>query len=330
MQRKRKIKKSYLVAYKDVHKRVKLLNSLGLIEESGIDKLPRNKITSRNQFDMKFASIHNPIYYRLTTGGIFNLVLYHVAETVEPPTAIFRYHGNNIIFRTFLYPFFKRSTLTRFRGTFLLNSVFTYLSKCCEVVDQTLATSNNNNMKVLIPLFNWNDIHGRNNETVTGRISDEFNINLLGGSRIKKINDKEIKISDQRNLIIIRLEDKYEATLIVNHKKVYTLGLEKSGDRLVVNKIATFGEDIALPLLNHHAKQNLLNLATSITMGTMVGRTRDEFIEFTAELDTEDLGILSKDQKVMNTLKEACKAHLNGYKAISKLERINSGILRDD
>jgi hypothetical protein len=153
---------------------------------------------------------------------------------------------------------------------------------------------------------------------------------LLGGSRIKKINDKEIKISDQRNLIIIRLEDKYEATLIVNHKKVYTLGLEKSGDRLVVNKIATFGEDIALPLLNHHAKQNLLNLATSITMGTMVGRTRDEFIEFTAELDTEDLGILSKDQKVMNTLKEACKAHLNGYKAISKLERINSGILRDD
>jgi hypothetical protein len=65
---------------------------------------------------MKFASIHNPISYRLTIGGIFNLVLYHVAETVEPPTAIFRYHKNNIIFRLFPYPFFKKSTLTRIKG----------------------------------------------------------------------------------------------------------------------------------------------------------------------------------------------------------------------
>ncbi|MGI0042397.1 MAG: hypothetical protein ACRD47_01690 [Nitrososphaeraceae archaeon] len=328
MQRKKK-GKSYLLAYKDVHKRVKRLYSLGLIEESGIDQLPRKKISSYTQFDMKFASIHNPIFYRLTLGGIFNLVLYHVAETVEPPTAIFRYHNNNIIFRTFLYSFFKKSTLTRIKGSFLLRSVFIYLSRCCEIIDHTLAIlSNNNNLKVLIPLFNWNDIPGRNNKTVIEMISDEFNINLSESSNIKKINNKEIEISDKRNLIIIRLEDKYEATLIVNPKKVYTLGLEKSGDKLVVSKIGIFREDIALPLLDCHARYNLLNLASSITMGVMVGHTQDEFIEFIAELDIEDFGILSKDHKAMNILKEACKAHLNGYKAMSKLEKMKTSSLR--
>jgi hypothetical protein len=152
-------------------------------------------------------------------------------------------------------------------------------------------------------------------------ISDEFNINLSERSSIRKINDKEIKISDKKNLIIIRLEDKYEATLIVNPKKVYTLWLEKSGDRLIVNKIGTFMEDIALPLLYHHARYNLLNLASSIAMGVTVEHTQDEFIEFSAELDREDFRILSKDQKAMDILKEACKAHLNGYKAILKLKR---------
>lgn len=136
-----------------------------------------------------------------------------------------------------------------------------------------------------------------------------------------KINDKEVNILDVRNLIIIRLVDKYEATLIVNPKKVYTLWVEKSGDRLILNKIGTFSEDIALPLLYHNARYNLINLASSIVMGVMVEHIQDELIEFSTDLDSEDFRILSKDKRAMNILKEACKAHLNGYKAILKLKR---------
>lgn len=179
IQRKRKKGKDYFLAYKDVHKRVKLLNKLGLIEESKIDELPRKKASSHTEFDIMFASIHKAMFYRLTLGGIFNLILYHVAETVEPTAAIFRYYDNNTIFRTFLYPFFKKSTLTRIKGSFLSRSIFIYLSRCCEIIDHTLTIcSNNSKMKVLIPLFNWHDIPGKSNRKVIEKISEEFSFNL--------------------------------------------------------------------------------------------------------------------------------------------------------
>ena len=89
--------------------------------------------------ETKFASIHKAIFYRLTLGGVFNLILYRVAESIEPSTALFRYHDNSIIVKTFLYPFFKKSALTRIKGGFLSRSIFTYLARCCEIIDCTLA-----------------------------------------------------------------------------------------------------------------------------------------------------------------------------------------------
>jgi hypothetical protein len=55
--------KKYEMAYKNVHKRIKKLHSLNLIET-----VDRKSIKSVDE------SKHHPIYYRLTTGGIFYLI----------------------------------------------------------------------------------------------------------------------------------------------------------------------------------------------------------------------------------------------------------------
>ncbi|PWU82147.1 MAG: hypothetical protein DLM72_03320 [Candidatus Nitrosopolaris wilkensis] len=100
------------IAYKNVHQKVHRVLSLGLLEET------------RGPY-----SVHAAKFYRLSLNGWINLI----AEGTLTPDYIYepaikRYYNTNIIFRTFLYPFFELETLTSLEST----DVGTYLENCCE------------------------------------------------------------------------------------------------------------------------------------------------------------------------------------------------------
>jgi hypothetical protein len=112
------IKKSgiYTVAYKNVHKRVHKMLSLGLIEE----------VQSGGYI------LHGAKYYEISLNGWLNLFL-RAQPWIKP--VIEKYYNKNIIFKTFLYPYFELKTIL-----FCLDYVdlCTYLGKCCQTTIEAL------------------------------------------------------------------------------------------------------------------------------------------------------------------------------------------------
>jgi hypothetical protein len=86
------------MAYKNVHGHVKKLESLGFIEPV------KRKDTK-----------HGAIYYRISEAGMFKL-FQHAPSTLFLPS-ILGNHETYSIFKTFLYPYFKKETLTSMRLT---------------------------------------------------------------------------------------------------------------------------------------------------------------------------------------------------------------------
>jgi hypothetical protein len=103
------------MAYKNVHKRVKRLHSLGLIEES------------KGNFK------RNAKMYRLTSRGLFERLL---DQSPWLPDILDLYRNNPII-ETLVYQYFELETIANFE-TFPLTELRRYLRRCCEAILNTL------------------------------------------------------------------------------------------------------------------------------------------------------------------------------------------------
>lgn len=84
------------VDYKNTHKRVKRLESLGYIEPSKVEEIGK-KIQ------------HGAIYYRITEAGMFQWFLHRNMLSLLP--LMLQIHGSYLIFKTLLYPYFAKETV---------------------------------------------------------------------------------------------------------------------------------------------------------------------------------------------------------------------------
>jgi hypothetical protein len=102
------------IAYKNVHQKMHKILSLGLIEE----------VSERREFD----NLHAAKYYQISLNGWVNLIL-KGAMKYSPACkrAIRTYYYKNIIFKTFLYPFFRIETLLTFNDL----EIGAFLMDCC-------------------------------------------------------------------------------------------------------------------------------------------------------------------------------------------------------
>jgi hypothetical protein len=104
------------MAYKNVHQKVHKLLSLGLIEEIGTGYV-----------------LHGAKYYQLSLNGWVNLILNSEYSSFQ--AALKQYYDKNIIFKTFIYPYFELETILFFLNVLELN---TYLRNCCQTTIQTM------------------------------------------------------------------------------------------------------------------------------------------------------------------------------------------------
>jgi hypothetical protein len=204
-------KHNKLMDYKNVHTRVKRLDDLDLIE----------KVEKKN---IKKESNHGAIYYRLSAGGIYNLIHKQRRLFVKILKKVLQNYEDNIIFKTLLYPYLEKDTILNIYDTRLLSKVCGYLYDCCEVTETALDSINNvageyNKEEVFI----WKDVPGVDNSRLLNFLRQRFYLNWLDKADIKKSeDDNTIRIRYRSNCLSIILNDKKtSAELIINHKKVY-------------------------------------------------------------------------------------------------------------
>ena len=103
------------MAYKNVHKRVKRLNSLGLIEK------------------LEGTFERNAIVYKLTTRGLLERLIDF--NPLIPD--ILKLYKTDPIIETLVYQYFESKTIEKFEA-FALSKLRLYLRKCCEAILSTI------------------------------------------------------------------------------------------------------------------------------------------------------------------------------------------------
>jgi hypothetical protein len=107
------------LAYKNVHRRIKKLLDLNMIEE----------IKTEGGFK------HGARNFRLTTRGI----IYTFTELGAPPKSnmLLSYYSENTLFKTFLYPYFEANTIKSATYS-LFRLIENYLEECCRITRYAL------------------------------------------------------------------------------------------------------------------------------------------------------------------------------------------------
>lgn len=101
------------MGYKDIYQRIKRLESLELVTQTGI------------------RGIRNKIIYRLTTRGLFQVFL---SGNYFPNPSVLRKNKNNIVLKTILFQFFDPDTIRKFTTYPRIFVIRNYLRKCCQSV----------------------------------------------------------------------------------------------------------------------------------------------------------------------------------------------------
>jgi DNA-binding PadR family transcriptional regulator len=211
--------------YKNIHRRVKVMKKFGLI--TVIE--PAGK-----------QSIHRAIYY-----GPSELGVYYLVRSSTCPLAMYNTimelfknlltnHGNNILFKTVLYPYFKVSTLLNIYDSRYLYAVWRYLQSCCEEIEKAIEMKRN-----LEPwgqqIFIWQDVppghvmklRDLEDKRLIDYLEQEFDLKWLSSSEVTKFeNDDILKILYKNKSITIELlEDRRKAILKIDRKPMKGLNV---------------------------------------------------------------------------------------------------------
>jgi hypothetical protein len=281
--------KDHPMAYKNVNKRIQKLRSLNLIEE------------------VKMQSEHGAKYYRLTTGGLFNLLYKHKLRSIMWLSAykFFQNYGDNIIFKTFVYPYFERETILQINHPLSIFELFSYLINCCEITEN-ISTGLNTHEPLTALLFGWNTIPGDGEELLLSSMRSFFGFTWARKENVKieKFeNDNAIKVLSSNNSLFIRLEGKKnKAIMTTNDGKTFELDV-LAGEH---------GPSIPYKTAEEGALENIAN-QISLTVPVLA------FSIITKSTFNKDQAkILLKDKKFMHLLGYTKKEFLNHYNVFVK------------
>jgi DNA-binding HxlR family transcriptional regulator len=156
------------MAYKNVHKRLKRLEQLKLIEQEEEQKFKRNAI-----------------YYKLTTFGLF-YILSNDPNSWKKDLLI--KHRENIILKTLLYPYFEEHTIKNC-GFILRRLIAQYLQGCCTITLNDFSEIDSNHERMVNRFNVLKDVLTKSyNKWIAGELewhAIEF-VSNLGPKSLKK------------------------------------------------------------------------------------------------------------------------------------------------
>jgi hypothetical protein len=219
------------IDYKNVHIRIKKLNESGLIER-----------TKNNNTEDKQQSIRNPIYYKITSFGIFyallnNLHKYNKKIIIE--------YKKNPLYEFFLFPYFCIDTIEKLDDEKIIKKIFDYLQQCCKMLDKELdylkeIEDQGGTLSIFdftAPFFDKKHRHdNRLQSNVLKYIQQKFNINWLNENNnnnikiIDIVEKKKIKLTDEINELTLEIIPENEK-LVVSEKQNIITEFELSKDK---------------------------------------------------------------------------------------------------
>ena len=290
--------------HENIRRKVKRLYSLKLIENTSEVRKPRELM-------------HSAVYYKLTTGGIFYLI--YKARIMQTSSTrskrkFIQYHGDNIIFKTFLYPYFERETLLQI-NLIPFYEISRYLQKCCGATDDVLASLEKfGNKQLTMPLFPWNGEYDRGAIML---LENEFRLSLGQTFRIEKIDkDRALKISNENDVVTLikRDEEKEDrAFLILSDGRKYELGLERFNNELFVSIFIGVAHETVFEFFTNNIRNNLMSLVFSLVMGLT-----DQFQ--VSVVSDENWKILINDARFVHLLGETSKSFHNDVIRVMNLK----------
>jgi len=233
-----KIKRSYKKPMKPekVLMRMKKLHDLKLIETF-------EKVSNRHRK-----------YYTLSKGGIYYVIGNGISIHGQLLKPLLRNHPENIIFKTFLYPYFESNTLLKITDfdvasatsliTFgiLISRISAYLNRCCNETEIALSSLSSINKGSDAPhfrnIFVWQRVPGDNDAHLLHFLKQKFDFNWIANDKLEiaKSEDRHtIWISHRSNVISIKLSKKIDSAIIKNKgKKISELPVLVVDDELYV------------------------------------------------------------------------------------------------
>jgi hypothetical protein len=282
--------------YKNVHKRIRRLGDLGLIENYEKER-PYKK---------------SPIPFRLTTGGIYYLLKNATDIFMTVLKDVLRNYSDNIMLTTILYPYIQRETLLQLNDTPLIARLCIYLRDCCGEVESALDSANMGGY-FTEEIFIWQEVPGVDNSRLFDFLRRKLGFDWLEKAEITKIGDgNTIIISYRSNRLSIKLDDeKGRVILALNGKKIYELVLNPrlnnwfSVDDIGDNPLST--RDFAIMFFEGRIKSLVSFLVITFVLEAVVG--------------SPTFDILSHDSNFMKVLEKVESDFRLRFQMFKKLAR---------
>ena len=198
--------------YKNIHRRIKKLKKLQLIDECSSVK-----------------SNHGAKYYKLSEKGLFYIIIKvssFIGEYLSVTQVFKLLHLNypeTFIFQLFLRPYLDIKTIVGIYGTVQINAFWRYLRSCCEAV-QDITDLKEGGEQILI----WSDVKPietyKFKELKDKRLGEflkkRFNLNWLDQADITKSeNNSTLKIFNKNRSVTIELIDNSDIALLKINRK---------------------------------------------------------------------------------------------------------------
>ena len=246
----------------------------------------------------KKAFQHNKRPCRLTSNGIFYLVIEERITSSHIYNGIFGNYGNNILFESILYPYVKRDTVTHLTEEKAVSAVILFLHECCKTIEYTVEVVNTQKDKhVMEQVFLWERVLGDKSQTahLAEFLKQKFDLKWLDKANFEKINDDNtLRISYWSNSVLITLNNTRTKAFVEikgeKKQKEYEFIVE-SGPHGSLN-IMALGKPITefqAEFLQTAIQQHIHTLIFDLTVN---------------EISDSDLSVLSKDEKFMQRLKD--------------------------
>jgi hypothetical protein len=301
------------IKHEKIRDKVKKLASLKLIEIVRSEELRPREL------------MHGAVYYKLTLSGIFYFLYEarHVLPFLKPAGLrnFIRHHGNNILFRTFLYPYLEGQTFSDIRGIVTIQEIFTYLYRCCDATLKIIALLEEfkDESQWTMPLFDWNSIPGQYDKGIIMFLHSEFDLNLSGHIRLEKIDEGQtLRILDDKNAVaLIRLDKDKEdrAFLICSDKRQYELVVERSANKLMICIPSGTPKEHLVKKFADQIDHNVMSLVFSLVV-----RFTDLDVLKDVEISDHDWRVLLHDMKFMRLLEKSSKSYQEKITQIMNLK----------
>lgn len=223
------------IVYKNVHKRIKKLYSLGLI-----DKVKQNNNAgSNNEGIDNQKGKHGAIYYSLTPAGLFYILKNHLRASLT----IILDHKKNSLFEFYLFPIIDIRTIEKLTDEHIERTIFDYLGNCCHTIDNLLSSleqvnrhhgdSYNLGFTDTLVDSRYDSDPNLGSRQCIEYLKDKFKINWLEVRDTKIVEVRKnriIKICSGKNELVLRIHpEKNKAILSEGKRRISEFVIQDKG-----------------------------------------------------------------------------------------------------